>query len=305
MGRTPKDLTDNDEIRFTIQNRIDTLIAEYLMKEALANEKTEAKRLELAQERYRKAVNIVISNALCPRVNGIYSPISQESGDWPVYSKIGDRDLFLLYVYPEWLIQSTEDRFKDLESRTSGEGTKRISRAYVRIPCDPANYPELRVEGRLGVEESTEFMGSLYLSSQVSNITIITELESQALRANEMMKLAESAPVSPVKSTNQVAKSVPEPEPEPVNQVKNTNQIAEPEPEPEPESLDKNTNQIAGLVPEPVNQVKNTDQVAKSVLEPEPEPETETESPDKNTNQIAESESSESNPDDTNTINQS
>jgi hypothetical protein len=138
-------------------------------------------------------VNIVVSGAVCPRVNGTYTPLSQESDGWPVYTKLGDRDMFLVYAYPEWLIQNTSDRFRDLESRrNSAAGSvdaKRVSRAFVRLPCNPPNYPELRAEGQHLNVESSEFMGGLYQSSQHSCIEIVTEQEMQAMRASEMAKL--------------------------------------------------------------------------------------------------------------------
>lgn len=198
MGRTAADI-GTDEIREVIQRRLDLVILEWEQREfqrlvdaAAVNDAEESKRLELAQRRYKRAVNLVITGALCPRVNGTYTPLSQESGSWPVYTKLGDRDMFLLYVYPDWLIQSTADRFRDLESRGDEQSVdaKRVLRAYVRLPCNPPTYPELRAEGQQSIVESSEFMGGLFQSTQQSNLTITTEQELQGLRASDMMKLA-------------------------------------------------------------------------------------------------------------------
>lgn len=118
MGRTPFDVTDSDEVKQAIQRRIDAVIAEWMLQEALKqaerdriDEMKESSRLELAQRRFKKAVNIVISGAVFSRINGTYAPMAQESDDWPMYSKMGDRDILLYYVYPEWIIQNVADRF--------------------------------------------------------------------------------------------------------------------------------------------------------------------------------------------------
>jgi hypothetical protein len=44
---------------------------------------------------------VVVSGSITPRVNGYYAPLSQESDDWPIYSKLGDREMLLRYVKPE------------------------------------------------------------------------------------------------------------------------------------------------------------------------------------------------------------
>ena len=60
----------------------------------------------------------------------------QVVNDWPVYSLRGDRDIWLVYVDNEWLVQPTKDK-----------GSKK---AYMRLLCETPTYPELRAEGANG-----------------------------------------------------------------------------------------------------------------------------------------------------------
>lgn len=141
----------------------------------------EEERLELVHKRQHQAVPIVIQGGRFHRVNGCYEPVDEIHQDWPVYSLRGDRDIWLLYVGNEWLIQSTKDK-----------GT---SKAYVRLRCEIPTYPELRLEGNNGVIESTFSMvlGVPFQFSKPwdSKLTVLTEEEAGGIRASEMFKLAE------------------------------------------------------------------------------------------------------------------
>jgi hypothetical protein len=119
---------------------------------ALAQIQEEA-RLELVHKRQHGAVPIVVHGARFHRVNGCYEPVDEVTSfflllfllsypsfkihqDWPVYSLRGDRDIWMVYVGNEWLIQATKDK-----------GTLK---AYVRLKCEEPMYPELRLEGSKG-----------------------------------------------------------------------------------------------------------------------------------------------------------
>lgn len=193
MGRTPMDITTNDDVRALLLEKLNAEAAAWALQQAEQMAKQEAvadanelARLELAQKRLSKAVTVVVTGSMTPRVNGYYTPLSQESDDWPIYSKLGDREMLLRYVKPEWIIQTAADRFKAL-------GSDKPPRAYVRLLCDPATYPELR--GNTSIFEYREFIGGLYLSHEPSKILLMTESEAQGQRASEMMKVAASTTI--------------------------------------------------------------------------------------------------------------
>lgn len=124
MGRTPFNL-GNEEVKAAIQVRIDAVIAKYEAEEQqrlsiLAEKRAveDSAKKEMLLRRLDEAEDVLITGAKCLKVNGRYAPHGQEeSGDWPVYQHVINQDLFLVYVYPEWLVQSNIDRFRDEESR--------------------------------------------------------------------------------------------------------------------------------------------------------------------------------------------
>jgi hypothetical protein len=99
---------------------------------------------------------VVISGAKNSKANGTFEPVDEVSCDWPVYSKRGDRDVWLLFLtsrpesikssdgtvfefpvdYSKWVIQCTKDK--------GGE------RAFVEFHTETPTYPELRLEGTNG-----------------------------------------------------------------------------------------------------------------------------------------------------------
>eukprot|EP00602_Paraphysomonas_sp_CaronLab_P000520 CAMPEP_0185019652 /NCGR_PEP_ID=MMETSP1103-20130426/2262_1 /TAXON_ID=36769 /ORGANISM="Paraphysomonas bandaiensis, Strain Caron Lab Isolate" /LENGTH=274 /DNA_ID=CAMNT_0027550081 /DNA_START=162 /DNA_END=986 /DNA_ORIENTATION=+ len=144
--------------------------------EAMAREE---ERLEVVRKRQQRAVPIVLSGARYARINGCYEPVDEVHCDWPIYSLRGDRDIYMVYVNNEWLIQCEKDK-----------GT---SKAYVRLLCNTPTYPELRAEGTNGIVESSlsKVLGVPFtLTATQSRITIITEEEALGNRATEMFKLA-------------------------------------------------------------------------------------------------------------------
>ena len=104
-------------------------------------------RKEMLMRRLEEAEDILITGAKCLKVNGRYSPHGQEeSGDWPVYQHVINQDLFLVYVHPEWLVQSNIDRFRDEESRKEIEAynTENSKNTRVVKPKRPSLLDKLR-----------------------------------------------------------------------------------------------------------------------------------------------------------------
>ena len=75
--------------------------------------------------------------------------MDQHHDDWPIFSKRSrDRGLWLLYndASTEWLVLSTD--------QVQGVTAIVPDYALLRLPQVPANFPELRVQGREGVVEA-------------------------------------------------------------------------------------------------------------------------------------------------------
>ena len=180
----------------------------------LAQEKAveDAAKKEMLLRRLNEAEDVLIVGAKCSKVNGRYAPHGQEeSGDWPVYQHVINQDLFLVYVYPEWLVQSNIDRFRDEESRKEIEAynnapdnakpvakqrpsllqklrrpsgsrrgsaadiptgpPQRISKAYVRMIVDPPSFPYHRDKAG-GIVEFFDWMGGLWKNKSSSEIKV-------------------------------------------------------------------------------------------------------------------------------------
>ena len=153
-GRRPADVGDR-VIRKVIKELQRVSDEETCRLEEIEREKAEQIRYETIAKRQRNATTVIISGARNNKVNGTFEPVDEVSCDWPVYSKRGDRDIWLLYLtskpesiksngtifefpaeYSKWVIQCTKDK--------GGE------RAFVELHSDPATYPELRPEGSNG-----------------------------------------------------------------------------------------------------------------------------------------------------------
>lgn len=140
--------------------------------------------MEVVRKRLQHAVPISISGAASTRCNGIYEPTDEVHNDWPVYSKRGDRDLWLVMVGNEWLLQNTAN--------------KGSSKALMRLLCDPLPcFPELRTNGSNGIVESAEFLGVVlsplllqHRAPRSSRVIVTTEEQEVAHRASLMHKLA-------------------------------------------------------------------------------------------------------------------
>lgn len=100
--------------------------------------------------------------------------------EWPVYSLRGNRDMWLLFVGNDWLIQSTKDK-------------RDPAKALVRMSCASHCFPELRTDGNNGIIQYNEFMGRFtpVMMQKRSQIGIVTEAELGGSRASEMFKIAE------------------------------------------------------------------------------------------------------------------
>lgn len=154
-GRRPADVGDS-VIRKVIKELQRVSDEETSRLEEIEREKAEEVRYETIAKRQRNATNVVISGAQNHIVNGTYEPIDEVSCDWPVYSKRGDRDMWLLFMtsrpesiknsngtifefpvtYSKWVIQCTKDKGGD--------------RAFVEFHTTSPSYPELRLEGLNG-----------------------------------------------------------------------------------------------------------------------------------------------------------
>ena len=153
-GRRPADVGDR-VIRKVIKELQRVSDEETSRLEEIEREKAEEARYETIAKRQRNATTVIVSGAKNNRVNGTYEPVDEVSCDWPVYSKRGDRDIWLLYLtrqpesiksngtvfefpadYSKWVIQCTKDK--------GGE------RAFAEFECNPPTYPELRLEGSNG-----------------------------------------------------------------------------------------------------------------------------------------------------------
>jgi hypothetical protein len=154
-GRRPADVGDR-VIRKVIKELQRVSDEETNRLEEIEREKAEELRYETIAKRQRNATTVIVAGAKHNKANGTFEPVDEVSCDWPVYSKRGDRDVWLLYMtskresiknngtvfefpadYSKWVIQSSKDK--------GGE------RAYVEFhTCDPPTYPELRPEGSNG-----------------------------------------------------------------------------------------------------------------------------------------------------------
>lgn len=135
--------------------------------------------MERARRRQQQAVPIVLYGAAAQRLNGTYEPVDEIHQEWPVYSLRGDRDLWMVLVGDEWLVQFTKDKGND-------------KKALVRMSCSPHCWPELRADGVNGIAEYHELMGIYVPVTAKSRICIVTEAEAGGMRASNMFKLAES-----------------------------------------------------------------------------------------------------------------
>lgn len=154
----------------------------------------------MLNSRFSKAANVVIYNALSQRINGIYSPIGPEhsSDDWPVYQNKDDPELYLVYAYPQWMVQTATDRAIDEQSRLAivefeerpppprrrgsfidEKPPKRVSRAFTKLITVPPTFPDHRLDGQEGVTEYTKFMGGFFKTSGPTHIEIKSEAEME------------------------------------------------------------------------------------------------------------------------------
>jgi hypothetical protein len=154
-GRRPADVGDR-VIRKVIKELQRVSDEESSRLEEIEREKAEEIRYETIAKRQRNATPVVISGAKNSKANGTFEPVDEVSCDWPVYSKRGDRDVWLLFLtsrpesikssdgtvfefpvdYSKWVIQCTKDK--------GGE------RAFVEFHTETPTYPELRLEGTNG-----------------------------------------------------------------------------------------------------------------------------------------------------------
>ena len=79
------------------------------------------------------------------RINGIFEATEEESGGMPIYRKLDDYDVVLLYSPPAkmWIIQAAKDRGSFLKW------------AYLR--CDPPHLPEKGPKGAWQVDDGSAF----------------------------------------------------------------------------------------------------------------------------------------------------
>lgn len=211
-GRRPADVGDR-VIRKVIKELQRVSDEETSRLEEIEREKAEEIRYETIAKRQRNATPVVISGAKNAKANGTFEPVDEVSCDWPVYSKRGDRDIWLLYLtsrpesiknndgtifefpveYSKWVIQCTKDK--------GGE------RAFVEFHTESPTFPELRLEGSNGIVENEAVLGVAVKPQSMlhkalsfrknkhgnSNaeglISIITEEEAGGSRASEMFKL--------------------------------------------------------------------------------------------------------------------
>jgi hypothetical protein len=153
-GRRPADVGDR-VIRKVIKELQRVSDEETNRLEEIEREKAEEIRYETIAKRQRNATTVIVSGAKNSKANGTFEPVDEVSCDWPVYSKRGDREVWLLFLlskpesiknngtifefpaeYSKWVIQCSKDK--------GGE------RAYVEFLSDPPTYPELRPEGSNG-----------------------------------------------------------------------------------------------------------------------------------------------------------
>lgn len=153
-GRRPADVGDR-VIRKVIKELQRVSDEETTRLEEIEREKLQELRYETIAKRQRNATTIIVSGAKNSKANGTFEPVDEVSCDWPVYSKRGDRDVWMLYLtsrpesiknngtvfefpaeYSKWVIQSSKEKGKE--------------RAYVEFLSDPPTFPELRPEGSNG-----------------------------------------------------------------------------------------------------------------------------------------------------------
>lgn len=158
-------------------------LGHHIDSEALHAEMTEMAAMERARRRQQQAVPIVLRGASNSRLCGTYEPVDEICSEWPVYSLRGDRDIWMVLVGDEWLVQYTKDK---------GVANK----ALVRMSCVPHCWPELRADGVNGISEYHEVLGIYVPVNSKSKICIVTEAEAGGLRASKLFKLAEASEVS-------------------------------------------------------------------------------------------------------------
>lgn len=200
-GRSPAEVGDSTIKRLIQSHRIELDVdkAQQLMElgrqvddTALAQEIAAMTAMERARRRQQQAVPIVLQGAVNPRINGTYEPVDEIHSEWPVYSLRGDRDLWMVLVGDEWLVQFTKDKGNE-------------KKALLRMSCVPHCWPELRADGMNGISEYHELLGIYVPVAGKARLTIVTEAEAGGSRASDMFKLAEAegATHSPSRSAHE------------------------------------------------------------------------------------------------------
>lgn len=188
-GRTAAEVGDSTIKRLIQSHRIDQDVdkAQQLMAlgqpvddAGLCEEVAAMAAMERARRRQQQAVPIVLHGATNQRLNGTYEPVDEIHNEWPVYSLRGDRDLWMVLVGDEWLVQFTKDKGSE-------------KKALIRMSCVPHCWPELRADGTNGIIEYHELLGIHVPVSAKPRIVVVTEAEAGGLRASKMFKLAEAA----------------------------------------------------------------------------------------------------------------
>jgi hypothetical protein len=162
---------------------------------------------ELIKKRCNAAETLVITGARVEIVKGTYTPITGAIHcDWPVYQGGG---MVLIYhsqepadyclennSQGEWLIFHRADMFPEnleetLQVNSRQESYSRIfdpDMSYVRMPCYPGTYPELRVEGHNGIQEYEVVNGVFYeLDDEVFVLEVLPVAFIEVLKATEKL----------------------------------------------------------------------------------------------------------------------
>lgn len=202
-GRTASEVGDASIKRLIQSHRIDEDVdkAQQLMAmghplddAGLCEEVAAMAGMERARRRQQQAVPIVLHGACNQRLDGTYEPVDEIHNEWPVYSLRGDRELWMVLVGDEWLVQFTKDKGND-------------KRALLRMSCVPHCWPELRADGTNGITEYHELLGIYVPVAARSRLVIVTEAEAGGSRASRMFKLAATD-----SSLNEVDEAPPVPE---------------------------------------------------------------------------------------------
>lgn len=154
------------------------------------------------------ATPVVIRGAKTDSLNGVYDPVIDAIHcDLPVYVKRNSKDFILIFnseinecslkIIPpgEWVILNSSHYSQELLDSSILVSCRKnafkrffdINSSYVRINCNPAVLPDMRVEGKYGISEFT-VMNSEFILVDSSSIEIISESFLLALDQTESLK---------------------------------------------------------------------------------------------------------------------